>query len=526
MAQLTWRNIDAPDFGSAIRALSDSNNQLQRAFSGVGQAFTDYGVRRQNENTGNIELALSKYGTNADLQAAIQQGLLDPNALREQYGNFNAADIAKYQNALANDLQTREVNQQAIDQTNNLNQFGGQITDALVRARQNDRSGIDALSANPNVLGSVLAKYSQDIASNLGAAGQDAETRRSHLADEANAAANTAIARTNANLRQQEFDAGAKARLVQNMQYDQVLNNREAVQDGAKALASLGATPMAKFKQDEVARLQKEGKSNDYIKNYLGGLDNAYTLSTTGSPEAVAAKASLEASVTPQVAGNTKAALDSLNTGFDSNGQVFSAARAAAEDETDYKGNVETATDKILSFAKDSDRDDVRNYLKAGQEQGIPLKELVAAARGTTQSTAWGWTKSVLPFVQDDSAKIDRSAAYSLAQELQNKVGSQEIAGKMTELNIQKQQVASAQAAVEAAAANYQDIVSRPGLGADSDAGRAAWAMVQRAMEAQQSLVNSFRKANTKDNPPAKRITEQVTAEELRRRAIEARQAK
>ncbi|WJN64600.1 hypothetical protein Erwinia_phage_Pastis_00049 [Erwinia phage Pastis] len=245
MAQLTWRNIDAPDFGSAIRALSDSNNQLQRAFSGVGQAFTDYGVRRQNENTGNIQLALSKYGTNADLQAAIQQGLLDPNALREQYGNFNAAEIAKYQNTLANDLQTREVNQQGIDQTNNLNQFGGQITDALVRARQGDRSAIDALSTNPNVLGSVLSKYSQDIATNLGQAGQDAETARNNMANNAigrtNASANVMNAQTsrlsaNAQIADQNrrWDAGQLQRQVSDQANQTTLDNRANVIEGAK----------------------------------------------------------------------------------------------------------------------------------------------------------------------------------------------------------------------------------------------------------------------------------------------------
>ena len=486
MAQLTWRNIDAPDFGSAIRALSDSNNQLQRAFSGVGQAFTDYGVRRQNENTGNIELALSKYGTNADLQAAIQQGLLDPNALREQYGNFNAADIAKYQNALANDLQTREVNQQGIDQTNNLNKYGGQITDALVRARQNDRSGIDALSANPDVLGSVLAKYSQDIASNLGAAGQDAETVRSHRASEANAAANTAIARMNADLRKQEFDAGAKGRLLQNMQYDQAISNKEAGEAGTKALSNLSPdVPLAQFKQNEVLRLQKEGKSNEYITSYMGGLDKAYGIATTGSPDAPVAAATL-ASVDPTVKGNVSASNESINTNYESKDQDY---RTWRDSRTQEFTDINKATDAILAAAPDADRAKVRAYLNEGLSQQRPLGLLVAAAKNNTQSTFWGAVGkgATLGIADNNSATFDYDGALRQAARIQDTNATNRLTALDTERNADVQRVNAANDAVTAAQNLYTEMVVRS-RGSNTPQAQAAYANVQKAIDVQSKL--------------------------------------
>lgn len=493
MAQLTWRNIDAPDFNSAIAALSQSNNQLQRAFSGVGQAFTDYGQRRQSENTGDIQLALSKFGTNADLQAAVQQGLLDPNALREQYGNFNAADIAKYQNTLANDLQNREVNQQTIDSTNNLNKYGGQITDALVRARQNDRSGVDALSANPDVLGSVLAKYSQDIAGNLGAAGQDVETVRSHRASEANAAANTAIARTTANLRQQEFDAGAKGRLLQNMQYDQAISNKEAGEAGTKALSNLSPdVPLAKFKQDEVLRLQKEGKGNDYITSYMGGLDKAYGIATTGSPDAPVAAATL-ASSDPTVKGNVSASNESINTNYESKDQDY---RTWRDSRTQEFTDINKATDAILASAPDADRAKVRDYLNEGLAQQRPLGLLVAAAKNNTESTFWGGVgKGVtLGIADNNSATFDYNGALRQAARIQDTNATNRLTALDTERNADVQRVTAANDAVTAAQNLFREMAVRTG-GVNTPQAQAAYANVQKAIDAQSKLREEFSQA-------------------------------
>ena len=490
MAQLTWRNIDAPDFNSAIAALSQSNNQLQRAFSGVGQAFTDYGQRRQSENTGDIQLALSKFGTNADLQAAVQQGLLDPNALREQYGNFNAADIAKYQNTLANDLQNREVNQQTIDSTNNLNKYGGQITDALVRARQNDRSGVDALSANPDVLGSVLAKYSQDIAGNLGAAGQDVETRRSHLAGEANAAANTAIARTNANLRQQEFDAGAKGRLLQNMQYDQTINNKQAEEDGTAALSRIGDKPMSQFKQEEVLRLQKAGKGNEYITSYMGGLDKAFGIATTGSPDAPVAAAAL-ASNDPLVKGNVAASNESINANYESKDTDY---RTWRDSRTKEYTDINKATDDILAAVPDTDRSTVRDYLNTGLAQKRPLGLLVAAAKNNTESTKWGAATGWLPFVDDNSSKFDVGDALKQAGRIQDTNATNRLTALDTQRNADAQRVAAANDAVTAAQNLFKEMTVRSG-GVNTPQAQAAYANVQKAIDAQSKLREEFSQA-------------------------------
>ena len=246
MAQLTWRNIDAPDLSTAISALSQSSNNLQRAFAGAGQAFTDYGVRRQGENTGNIELALSKYGSNADLQTAIQQGILDPNALRSQYGNFDASAVAQYQNKLATDLQGREVAQQGIDKTNNLNQFGGQLSQTLIDARNGVPGASERLQQlqDSGLLGGVAADFAPQIATMSGQAKQDAETSRNNLANNAigrtNAGANVMNAQTSRldtnsaiQQRDRQWNAGELGRQVSDMNNQGTLDTPTNIAKGA-----------------------------------------------------------------------------------------------------------------------------------------------------------------------------------------------------------------------------------------------------------------------------------------------------
>lgn len=223
MAALTWRNVDAPDLSGAIRTLSDSNASLQNAFSGAGLALKDWGRGVRDANTGNIELALAKFGTNADLQAAVQQGLLDPNALRETYGNFDASAIARYQNDLANSLQTREVNQQGIDKNNNLNKFGGDLSQTLIDARNGVPGAaerLQSLQAN-GLLGSVAAQFAPQIADAAGAAGRDAETSRSNRANEGIAGMNAATNRLNVTSeisdRNRRWDAGNLGRQVSDL---------------------------------------------------------------------------------------------------------------------------------------------------------------------------------------------------------------------------------------------------------------------------------------------------------------------
>ncbi|AEJ81599.1 gp080 [Erwinia phage vB_EamP-S6] len=517
MAALTWRNVDAPDLSGAIRTLSDSNASLQNAFSGAGLALRDWGRGVRDSNTGNIELALSKFGTNTDLQTAIQQGLLDPDALRQNYGNFDASAIARYQNDLATSLQGREVAQQGIDKTNNLNQFGGQIGAIQMAARNGDptaQAQWDAL-VKGGLRGDVAADYGQQIAGNLGAAGQDAETRRAHRADESNAAANTAISRGNLSLRQQEFDAGAKQRLLQGIQTDNALNNQQAQLDGTSALRNLGDKPMSQFKQDEVLRLQKEGKSNDYISNYVGGLDKAFNISTSGSPNAPVADATL-AAADPIVKGNVSAANESINANYESKDTDYRTWRDSRQQEfTD----INKATDAILQAVPDTDRSTVRDYLNQGVSQQRPLGLLVAAAKNNTESTKWGAATGWLPGVSDNSSKFDVNAALKQAGRIQDTNATNRLTALDTQRAADEQRMTAATNAVTSASALFKEMSTR--FGANSAQAQAAYKNVNDAIAAQSNLRQGFSQsaqATLQGGNP--------TDEDLQRAAIYAAQLK
>lgn len=239
MAALTWRNVDAPDLSRAIQTLSDGNANLQRAFAGAGTALQDWGRNVRDTNTGNAELALAKFGTNADLQAAIQQGLLDPNALRETYGNVDAGALARYSNDLATSLQNREVAQQGIDRTNNQIQFGSQLAGALVDAGNGNMTTLEALRNNPNIRGDVLMQAAPDIQAASAAFQTRAEQQRSNRANEGIAGQNAATNRLNVqaeiDARNRAWQAGALQRQVSDQQNQATLDANANLQAGAKA---------------------------------------------------------------------------------------------------------------------------------------------------------------------------------------------------------------------------------------------------------------------------------------------------
>lgn len=388
MAQLTWRNIDAPDFSSSIRALSDSNNQLQRAFSGVGQAFTDYGQRRQTENTGDIQLALAKYGTNADLQAAIQQGILDPNALREQYGNFNTGEIAKYQNQLATDLQGREVNQQKIDLTNNENQYGAVVAQALVDAGQGKMDGWNAIRNNPNIKGALIAAQAPEVQDAFSGFQTRTETQRSNMAGEANARANTAVAAQNAATnrlnvnseiadRARRWEAGQLGRDADALKNQAVLDNHQATLDGAKQFDRFSNRTPAE---------QLEAYSNSLINTdpavreaKIAGFKSAASAFLNPSNPGQAAAAAAVAPVSKEVS-DTVSGAKSIISSSASQANVLNNVTQASED-----SEIKTVPDAISALKADGlDTTDakVNNFIKDAMAAGATPAEAIAVARG------------------------------------------------------------------------------------------------------------------------------------------------
>ena len=109
MAPLTWRNVDAPNFSSAIQGIAVSGQLLDRAGSGLTEAVNSYQDGRTQANSAQLMADILKNKSPAELQSALSRGVLgnlDPRYITPEALNF-AAD---YQTTLLkNDLANREL---------------------------------------------------------------------------------------------------------------------------------------------------------------------------------------------------------------------------------------------------------------------------------------------------------------------------------------------------------------------------------------------------------------------------------
>lgn len=484
MAALTWREVGSPNYGTALSGIGDASQAIGSSFANLASNLANIGVRQRQQDTGAAQLALSGFASNTELQDAIRSGLVSD--LQGQYGNLDAGALSEYMTNLASNLQSREKNQQGIDLTNNQNRFGGQIANALVRAGQGDMSAWSAIQANPEIMGGLLSEAAPNVQTAQGQFATRAETARSNRANEGNAAARLSLA-------QQEFNANQAQRTLQNRQTQRTLDNLDAVDAGGAALSKIGNLPVAQFRQQEIERLQKEGKGADYISNYAKGLDSQYQLATSGNPNTQVATATLQSSVTPIVQGNTQAATDSINAKYDAQNTLMRTWRNAQEDATDYKGDSNKAIDNIMSIAPDSDRATVRDYVNEAVNAGVPLNQVVAAARNNTTGTFWGGVGKVasLGIADNNTSKLDTAEALKTAKALQTSNAKQELSELSTKMNVDRQVVAQAEQQVNAAASLYQEMTTR--FGANSPQANAAYNNMQATIAAQGNLTSGYR---------------------------------
>lgn len=506
MVALTWREVGAPNFGASLSSIGDASQAIGGSFNNLAANLANIGQRQRREDTGAAQLALSQFGSNTDLQSAIRDGLV--GNLQNQYGNLDSAALADYLNNYATSLQNREKTQQGIDLTNNQNQYGGAIADALVRAGQGDMSGWAAIQSNPEIMGGLISDAAPNVQTAQGQFATRAETARSNRANEGNAAARLALA-------QREFNAGQLQRDIQTRLGQRQLSNMDATDAGGNALKNIGSLPVSQFRQAEVERLQKEGRGADYINNYVKGLDSQYQLATGNNPNAPVAQAAVAAGVTPQAQGNTQAATDSINANYDAQNTLMRTWRNAQQDATDYKGDSNKAIDAIIGFAPDADRSDIRNYVAKAVDAGVPLNQVVAAARNNTTSTKWGAVKSVLPGFQDDSSKLDTTGALRTAKALQDSNSRQELAELSTRMAVDQQAVSQAEQVVNSAVSLFQEMSTR--FGGSSPQARAAWDTLQQTLQSQRNLANGFR--NSSQQTLRGTNTETLTKEDLQRQA-------
>lgn len=383
MAALTWRNVDAPDLSGALRSLAESNNNVQNAFAGAGLALKDWGRGVQQANTGNIELALAKFGTNADLQAAVQQGLLDPNALRQQYGNFDAASIARYQNDLANSLQTREVNQQGIDKNNNLNQFGGQLSQTLIDARNGVPGAAERLQgmqAN-GLLGSVAAQFAPQIADASGAAGRDAETSRSNRANEGIAGMNAATSRLNVTSeisdRDRRWNAGSLGRQVGDLGNQNILDADKNLRAGAAQFDPTSPKLPAEQREAYARSLTNENPADREAK--LKGFDASAQNYTNGGPNAQKAAAVVAPDL--QQVSNLSAGLKSILSA--SAGQANAWNNMLGQTENSEVKSIPDAVTALKAAGLDTTDRKVNDLVQQAVGMGATPAEALAIAQGS-----------------------------------------------------------------------------------------------------------------------------------------------
>lgn len=513
MAALTWREVGTPNFGGSLAGIGDASQAIGSSFNSLAANLSNLGQRQKTEDTGAAQLALSQFASNTELQNAIRNGLVGD--LQSRFGNLDNAALADYLNNYTTSLQNRERAQQGIDLTNNQNQFGGQIANALVRAGQGDMSAWATIQANPEIMGGLLSEAAPNVQAAQGQFATRAETARSNRANEGNASARLSLA-------QREFDANQAQRNLQNRQTQRSLDNLDAADAGGAALRNIGNLPVAQFRQQEIERLQKEGKGADYISNYAKGLDSQYQLATTGNPNSLVAKATLDNVVSPIVQGNIQAATDSINAKYDAQNTLMRTWRNAQEDATDYKGDSTKAIDNIITFAPDSDRNDVRAYVDEAVRAGVPLNQVVAAARNNTTSTKLGALTSALTPFADNSSKLDTSEALKTAKALQQSNARQELAELSTKMNIDRQVISQSEQQVNAAAALFQEMTTR--FGANSPQAAAAYNTMQATISAQGNLTRGFRDSSVNtvtgaDNRSREELERQARYQELLRRA-------
>ncbi len=102
MAEITWKNIAAPDLGTSVAATQAAGQNLNRGFD----AFKDVAEQQQNiekqnyENTTKnnnqaISSRLQELGSLKDFNAANEEGAFNIAALKEQYGSQFSPELAQ-----------------------------------------------------------------------------------------------------------------------------------------------------------------------------------------------------------------------------------------------------------------------------------------------------------------------------------------------------------------------------------------------------------------------------------------------
>lgn len=416
MAQLTWREVSNPNFGVALGGLSDASQAIGGSFNNLAQNLSQIGQRQRTQDTGAAQLALSQYGSNQDLQAAIAAGLTGD--LQNQFGNLDQGALAQYLNTYAGDLQKREATQQGIDTTNNLNQFGGDISQILIDARNGVPGASQRLAqlTQQGLSGGVASQFAPQIADASGRAGQDAETSRNNLAQNAigrtNAGANVMNAQTSRmgtqaeiEQRNRQWAAGGLQRQVSDAVNTDTLATRENIDKGAQKFdPNSGDSPDVQRGKIVRSMANASPKERDAL---LSGFDSSVQSFLNPNNPQVQQAAAATAPVSNQVSAIATGAKGIIANAAQQANPWVNAWSAA---EGNGAVTIPDAITKLKDFGLDTTDRKVNSLVQQAVDMGATPAEAVAIASGAGRGSYTSLVDGKITL--DSSAFIDGVKDY------------------------------------------------------------------------------------------------------------------
>jgi len=119
MAELTWRDVAAPDFSGAMRGYQIAGDQITQAGKGLSDALGNFDTTRKNDAANAIYQASMNYKDPAALHAAMADGSLYAKAGVDP--SLITADANKALDNRAGQLLNQSVTQTALDQSKQMN---------------------------------------------------------------------------------------------------------------------------------------------------------------------------------------------------------------------------------------------------------------------------------------------------------------------------------------------------------------------------------------------------------------------
>lgn len=303
MAQLTWRNVDAPQ--GSIRDLALAGQQITGAFDRFGQMLADRETRLRKDATDAQVAQAYMAGTPEEIAAIRARGL---------EGLDRRVDRAAYARALGeaeNDIVTRSVNREELLGLQANAQMGDEQAHYLSLLGQGDRAGAAAYAAeqarlNPDMWSRVAygtQKEGETVFDNYDTrrmtGERDAETARSNRADEANARTQTAI-------QGQRLALEKRSIALQEQQREQALAAATAGRNMARNPDMDRATAM-KWAADNLSPTQQDqfaSSFDGYLKTYAGLSPDQQNQVTAANAPLVQAKDALAGKRAAAVAAN------------------------------------------------------------------------------------------------------------------------------------------------------------------------------------------------------------------------------